>query len=85
LRGFRTATAAAHFSFKLSDPPGREREQGDDRALIPLLTGVLAKDSGRTEAEVMGWLTQGIEFTPEQALQRGLIDGIAARPRLPTV
>ncbi len=80
LRGFRTATPAARFSFKVAESSGRDAE---DRALLPLLADVLARDSGRPAAEVLGWLMQGVEFTPEQALQHGLIDTIAASPKLP--
>jgi ATP-dependent Clp protease protease subunit len=83
LPGFRTATPAARFSFKLADAAARERDPAEEGALLPLLAGMLAKDCGQPPAEVLGWLTNGVEFAPEQALQHGLIDIIAARPLVP--
>jgi ATP-dependent Clp protease protease subunit len=83
LKGFRTADPGAHFSLRL-----QARSAGDGRLDTPesylkLLSQILAHDTGNPEALVLRWLTEGAEFTPQEAIRNGLIDTVAREPLLP--
>jgi len=84
LKGFRAADPGAHFSLWLQAdiaPNGRATHE----SYLKLLAQVLSTDTGQPEATVLRWLTDGAEFTPEQAMEHGLIDAIARAPLLPTI
>ncbi len=80
-KGFRTATPAARFSFKLSS--FSDAGEADFESISRWMAEWLVKDTGRTSAEVIEWFKGGVEFGPQEALQRGLIDVIANEPVFP--
>jgi ATP-dependent protease ClpP protease subunit len=81
LRGFRVAPAGVRLSFKTLAQEAAASNQVD--SMLPLLAEVLAKDTNHSEAQVMGWLREGIEFNAREALEAGLIDEISSAPKLP--
>jgi ATP-dependent protease ClpP protease subunit len=85
LRGYRAATSNARFSFKTFDFVDRWGHKASKESFLELMADILAKDARRQKAEVLDWLTKGIEFGPQEAIQMGLIDKISAQPLLPDV
>jgi ATP-dependent Clp protease, protease subunit len=83
LKGFRTAEPSAHFSLLLERPSGRNSQPESHESYLKLLAQILASDTGRSEAEVTVWLTEGMVFSAQQALQHGLIDTVGPQPVLP--
>lgn len=81
-KGFRTAEPAAQFSLKL-ETPGNNQHPEPPESYLKLLVQILAADTTRPEAEVLGWLTRGAVFTAEQAIEHGLIDAIGRAPIFP--
>jgi ATP-dependent Clp protease protease subunit len=84
LKGFRAADPGSRFSLKL---------QGDivanarltQESYLKMLVQVLSADTGQPESTVLQWVTEGAEFSPQQAMEHGLIDAIARAPLLPSV
>jgi ATP-dependent Clp protease protease subunit len=83
LRGYRIADPATHFSLALERQNADNASVESHESYLKLLAQVLAKDTGRIEAQVLQWLTEGAEFSPQQALHHGLIDSIGREPVLP--
>ena len=79
LKGCRAADPATRFSLRLLD----ELSRNSHESYLKLLAQVLATDSARSEAEILRWFTDGLEFGPEEALRYGLIDLIGTEPVLP--
>jgi len=84
LKGFRTADPASRFSLRLLGEPGAN-SRSDRDSFLKLLVQVLVADTAQPESEVARWLTEGAEFSPQQAVQHGLIDIIARTPSLPGI
>jgi ATP-dependent protease ClpP protease subunit len=83
LKGFRTADPTAHFSLRLqSERPDNGRPEAHE-SYLKMLTQVLAEDTGQPESQVLQWLTQGAEFSAQEAIRNGLIDVISREPLLP--
>jgi ATP-dependent Clp endopeptidase proteolytic subunit ClpP len=83
LKGFRTADPGAHFSLRLQSEPARDGHPETRESYLKLLSQILAQDTGNPEALVLRWLTDGAEFTPQEAIRNGLIDAVAREPLLP--
>jgi ATP-dependent Clp endopeptidase proteolytic subunit ClpP len=83
LKGFRTAHPNAEFSLKLGAGPEIDGNTQPQESYVKMLTQLLAKDTGRPEEEVFGWLTHGIQFSAQEAVRHGLIDSVATEPVLP--
>jgi ATP-dependent Clp endopeptidase proteolytic subunit ClpP len=81
-KGFRAAEPNAEFSLKL-DKSGKNDDPESHESYLKLLVQILASDTGRSEAEVMRWLTQGAVFTAAQAMAHGLVDVVSREPHLP--
>lgn len=81
--GFRTAHPNARFSFRRPAPAKSAHDASRDQKLLPLLAEMLAKDLAKPKAEVLAWLTNGAEFTAEQALAHHLVDRVSPTPLLP--
>lgn len=80
--GFRTAEPGAQFSLALET--GVKTQPVDSpESYLKLLVQVMANDTSRSETEVLGWLTRGVVFSAEQAIEHGLIDAIGRAPILP--
>lgn len=81
--GFRAVTPGARLSFR---PPAAVRHTRDlpaDEKLFQTLAEILAQHIHMPEAEVMDWLTEGVEFSAEQAVAKRLIDRVSPQPVLP--
>jgi ATP-dependent Clp endopeptidase proteolytic subunit ClpP len=85
LKGFRSADPAAHFSLRLQpeDLSANGGSAHGQQSYHKMLAQILSADCGRPEAEVLRWFAEGAQFTPQEAVQRGLIDSIARQPALP--
>jgi ATP-dependent Clp protease protease subunit len=83
LRGFRVSSPTARFSFKSLAAEGNG--SSTNAQFLKVLAEMLARDTGKRESEVMAWMTEGVEFTPEQAVQNGLVDAIGTDPIFPEV
>jgi len=83
LKGFRAADLGSHFSLRLEpeDPSGSGFENHE--SYLKLLAQIFANDTARPEVEVLRWLTEGAEFTAQEAVRNGLIDAIVRQPLLP--
>jgi len=84
LKGFRTADPGAHFSLRLQAESSRDGNHETHESYLKLLAQTLAQETGNPEAQVLRWLTEGAEFTPQEAIRNGLIDAVAREPLLPT-
>jgi ATP-dependent protease ClpP protease subunit len=80
LKGFRVASEEARISFKLQPVEGPIRHEEE---FLPVLASILSADTGKTEAEILSWFREGVEFTPRQAKATGIIDAISPRPLTP--
>jgi hypothetical protein len=78
-RGLRAATPSARFSLYCS---GRG---ADDENFIHLFAEFMAKDMGSPLGEPLKWLRDGVEFSAELALEKGLIDAVSPTPLIPTM
>jgi ATP-dependent Clp protease protease subunit len=83
LKGFRAADPAARFSLQLQPDPSRTDGSHSHESYLKMLAQVLAVDTAKPEDEVARWLTDGANFSPQEAIQHGLIDRIASEPLLP--
>ena len=84
LKGFRATDPGSRFSLRLQgDTTASTRSTHE--SYLKLLVQVLSADTGQAEATVSRWLTDGAEFSPQQAMELGLIDAIARAPLLPSV
>jgi ATP-dependent protease ClpP protease subunit len=83
LKGFRGAAPATRFDFGEFESEG-VKAVGND-SLLTVFAENLARDTGKSPAEVLGWVSTGASFTAEQALKHGLIDAIANNPTLPEI
>src|SRR6266404_2007395 len=68
LKGFRAADAGTHFSLRLHSEHSGNGTIEAHESYLKLLAQILAHDVARPEAEVLGWLTNGAEFSPQDAL-----------------
>jgi ATP-dependent protease ClpP protease subunit len=82
LRGYRVAAPGCRFSLKITKESQR-REAATTEPLLPLLAEVLAKNTRQRQEELLGLLTNGMPFGPQEALRLGLIDAVAAEPIFP--
>ncbi len=85
LKGFRTADPGAHFSLKMQSGYSGNGTLEAYESYLKLLAQIFANDVARSETEVLQWLTDGAEFSPQEAMRHGLIDAIARQPLLPKV
>jgi ATP-dependent protease ClpP protease subunit len=85
LKGFRTAEPGAHFSLALQNEVRKNSRDSSHESYLKLLVQILANDTAHEESEVLGWLTDGAQFTAQQALQQGLVDIVAREPVLPRI
>lgn len=85
LKGFRTADPAAHFSLGIKNETSGDESAELHESYLKLLVQILVNDTSKSEAEVLRWLTQGVEFNAQEAMHNGLIDAIALDPLLPIV
>lgn len=76
--GQRSAADSTRFSLKLSG--FSDHEKASFNTVLAFLADVLAKDTGRPAAEVLDWFRNGVEFNPQEAVRRGLLDAIAESP-----
>lgn len=83
LRGFRAADPATHFSLQLQTDLSLNSGSQSHESYLKLLAQVLAADTGTPEEEVTRWLSVGAQFSPQEAIQHGLIDKIATKPIFP--
>jgi ATP-dependent Clp protease, protease subunit len=84
-RGFRLAAPGAHFSFEAISAAAAFKPVPDgEESYLHLLVEMLAKAAQRTEAEALRWLSGGIRFVPQEAVEYGLIDGVSKEPLLPS-
>jgi len=83
--GCRAAISGASFTFKPARAIKTGRSMASDEKFIYMLAEIMAKDIGKPEAEVIGWLQAGAQFDTQQAISKGLIDSISAKPVLPKV
>ena len=83
LKGCRTADPGAQFSLLLQSGTAANSGVHSHESYLKLLAQILAADTGRPQEEVLGWLTHGAQFTPQEAIRHGLIDVIAREPVLP--
>ena len=83
MKGFRTADPGAHFSLALPEQASQNHRPDSHESYLKMVAQILAADTAQPEVEVLRWLTEGALFTPQQAVQHGLIDLIAREPRLP--
>lgn len=82
-KGCRTADPSAHFSLRLQAEPSRDGQIETHESYLKLLAQILAQDTGNPEAQMLRWLTEGAEFTPQEAIRNGLMDAIGREPLLP--
>lgn len=81
LKGYRAAHPGSHFSLKLHET---EEIAGDEQgSYLKMLAQVLAVDSAKPLDLVVHWLSEGVQFSPQEAITHGLIDVIANEPVLP--
>lgn len=81
--GFRVANPGVRLSFRRPASTRHERGQPADEELFQALAETLAQHIHKPEAEVLDWLTDGVEFSAEQAVASGLIDRVSPQPVLP--
>ena len=82
-KGFRTADPAAHFSLGLKHEQLNNSRPDAHESYLKLLSQILAEDTRQPETQVLSWLTEGAEFSPQEAIRYGLIDAIGREPLLP--
>lgn len=75
-KGLRSTAPDAHFSFQLAEAG----DLGSDDGLLASLATALAKGTQQPEAQILEWLKTGVVFSPQQAVQKGLIDAISTEP-----
>lgn len=85
VKGFRAADPGTRFSLSLQSVPSGNGGLGTHESYLKLVAQILAHDVVKPEAEILGWLMQGAEFSPQEAMRNGLIDAIACAPLLPKV
>jgi len=83
LKGFRAADPGCHFSLRLHDVAGNARVTRE--SFLKMLIQAFATDTVQPESKVLHWLTEGAEFSAQEAMEQGLIDAIARGPLLPSV
>jgi ATP-dependent Clp endopeptidase proteolytic subunit ClpP len=84
LKGFRAADPGSRFSLRLhADTVTNVRST--DESYLKLLVQAFAADTGQPESTVLQWFMEGVEFSPQQAMEHGLIDAIARAPLLPGI
>jgi ATP-dependent Clp endopeptidase proteolytic subunit ClpP len=83
LKGFRTAEPGAHFSLRLQSESAKNSRLETRESYLKLLAQILANDTTKPETEVLRWLTEGAEFSAQDAVRNGLMDVIAREPSLP--
>jgi ATP-dependent Clp protease, protease subunit len=84
LRGYRVAAPGCRFSLKVTGPKETSRREAlIAEPLLPLLAEILVKNTRQRHEEILDLLTAGMPFGPQEALQMGLIDAIAAEPIFP--
>jgi ATP-dependent Clp protease, protease subunit len=84
LRGYRVAAPGCRFSLRITGPKeSSRREAANAEPLLPLLTEILIKNTRQRKEEILGLLTSGMPFGPQEAQRLGLIDAIAAEPIFP--
>ena len=81
--GFRVANSGARFSFRRATISKSDHDLVSDIRLFGTLAGILVGDTRKPEAEILTWLTEGVEFTAAQAVANGLIDKVSPKPLLP--
>jgi ATP-dependent Clp endopeptidase proteolytic subunit ClpP len=84
LRAFRAADPGARFSLRLLGEPASSGRSSYE-SYLKLLVQVLSTDTGQPESKVLRWLTEGAEFSPQEAMEQGLVDAIARTPLLPSI
>jgi ATP-dependent Clp protease protease subunit len=85
LKGFRTADPDTHFSLRLQSEVSRNSKPHPHESYLKLLVQIFASDTAKSETEVLRWLTEGVQFSAQEAMHNGLIDGIAREPLLPEI
>ena len=83
-KGFRTADPGAHFSLRLRTEFSADVPV-DHESYLKLLAQILAEDTTQPEPQVLRWLTEGAEFSAQEAIRNGLVDTIGREPLLPKV
>ena len=83
LKGFRVATPTAHFSFAEFEFNGTTRDAEGNDPLLAVFAEGLARDTGKSHAEVIEWVRTGAQFSAEEAIKVGLIDVISTVPTVP--
>jgi ATP-dependent Clp endopeptidase proteolytic subunit ClpP len=83
LRGYRIAAPTSRFSLGLTDSKDARRTAIGFETLLPVLTEILVKNTRQSHDQVLGWLTKGRSFGPQEAVRMGLIDVIATAPIYP--
>jgi|SRR5579859_1557126 len=83
LRGYRIATPTSRFSVGITDLKDARHPGIGSETLLPLLTDILVRNTRQPQDQILGWLTKGKTFGPQEALRMGLIDGIATAPIYP--
>jgi len=82
-RGHRTASAGARFMFvPLWSPGGSDASEDDLERARRELAEVLARDTGRSEAEVRAVLKNGQSLSAAEALAWGIVDGVGGQPHM---
>lgn len=83
LKGFRAAAPAAHFSFGEFEFNGATRDADGNDSLLAIFAEGLARDTGKSTAQIIEWVRTGAEFNAEEAIENGLIDVISTTPTVP--
>ena len=81
----RYRAAAPNVKFSFTPLTGSGQKVRSDSKFLHILTGILVETTNKPEVEVLKWLTQGAQFTAQQAVVNGLIDLVSPSPVLPTV
>jgi ATP-dependent Clp protease protease subunit len=85
LKGFRIADPGTHFSLGLGNESSGENSAEVHESYLKMLAQILATDTAKDPEYVLRWLIQGVQFSAQEAIHQGLIDGIAREPVLPSV